>query len=182
VSDARLVPVPVEEWDPSLQELKQQILATGNEPSGLRCTLANHPALLRRAVLMVNYILFKSTVPPRHRELIILRTSRLCAVEYEWAHHKASALAVGLTQQEVLGVFDDQYAWSHDDATVLKAVDELHNDYVVSDSTWKELSTMYKTSSMMDLVYTVGQYHTMAMAIKSFGVQIEDGLSGFPKQ
>ena len=31
----------------------------------------------------------------------------------------------------------------------------------------------------MDLVFTVGQYHMVSMALNSFGVQLDDGVEGF---
>jgi hypothetical protein len=34
----------------------------------------------------------------------------------------------------------------------------------------------------MDFVFTVGQYHTVSMALNTFGVQLDDELEGLPKQ
>ena len=33
----------------------------------------------------------------------------------------------------------------------------------------------------MDLVFTVGQYNLVSMALNSFGVQLDEGLEGFAK-
>ena len=32
---------------------------------------------------------------------------------------------------------------------------------------------------MMDVVFTVGQYNLVSMALKSFGVQLDEGVKGF---
>jgi 4-carboxymuconolactone decarboxylase len=67
------------------------------------------------------------------------------------------------------------------DSLLLTAVDELHADACLSDDTWAKLAKTYNTQQMMDLVFTVGQYNMVSMALNSFGVQLEAGLSGFPK-
>ena len=33
----------------------------------------------------------------------------------------------------------------------------------------------------MDLVFTVGQYNLVSMALNTLGVQLEDGAEGFPQ-
>ena len=33
----------------------------------------------------------------------------------------------------------------------------------------------------MDLVFTIGQYHLVSMALNSFGVQLEPGGARFPQ-
>jgi hypothetical protein len=35
---------------------------------------------------------------------------------------------------------------------------------------------------MIDLVFTVGQYNLVSMALRSFGVEREAGVEGFPAQ
>ena len=37
----------------------------------------------------------------------------------------------------------------------------------------------YSTQQMMDIVFTVGQYNLVSMALNSFGVQLDDGLPGW---
>jgi hypothetical protein len=34
---------------------------------------------------------------------------------------------------------------------------------------------------MLDLVFTVGQYTLVSMALNTFGVQLDDGIEGFPR-
>jgi 4-carboxymuconolactone decarboxylase len=65
---------------------------------------------------------------------------------------------------------------------LLKAVDELHNDSFISDETWNALTQTYDTKQMMDLVFAVGQYNLVSMALNSFGVQLDPGLEGFSKE
>ena len=65
------------------------------------------------------------------------------------------------------------------DKLLLQATDELHDDAHISDTTWAGLSKHYDTQQMMDLVFTVGQYNLVSMALNSFGVQLDEGLPGW---
>ena len=59
------------------------------------------------------------------------------------------------------------------DRTVLAAVDELLDKYELSDATWSALGERFDDRQRMDLVFTVGCYVTVSMALKTFGVELE---------
>ena len=44
---------------------------------------------------------------------------------------------------------------------------------------WVALSERYTTQQLMDVVFTVGQYNMVSMALNSFGVQLDNGVKGF---
>ena len=52
---------------------------------------------------------------------------------------------------------------------------------MISDATWQSLSAHYGERQLMDLVFTAGQYHMLAMALNSFGVQLDPQI-GDPEQ
>ena len=62
---------------------------------------------------------------------------------------------------------------------LLRAADELHHYSCISDGTWAELAKRYDTLQLMDVVFAVGQYHLVSMALNSFGVQLDAGVKGF---
>ena len=65
---------------------------------------------------------------------------------------------------------------------MLRATDELWDDALVSDATWQELSRFLNAEQLMDVVFTVGQYNLVSMALNSLGVQPEPGLPPFPSR
>ncbi len=146
-------------------------------------TLANHPGLLKRWLVFGTHVLGKSTLPARERELVILRIGWLCRAGYEWGQHVAIGRASGLTEAEIAripkGAADA--SWSAPDRALLRATDELHGDAFISDVTWAELASSLNTQQLMDLVFTVGQYNLVSMALNSFGVQPEPGLAPLPR-
>ncbi len=147
-------------------------------------TLARHPKLLKRWMVFGNHILNKSSLPPRERELVILRVGWLCQAGYEWGQHVLIARNLGVREEEIERIADgpDAEGWSELDRLLLLAADELHADSFVSDDTWRGLATHYDTLQLMDLVFTVGQYHLVSMALNSFGVQLEDGAPALPRR
>jgi alkylhydroperoxidase family enzyme len=63
---------------------------------------------------------------------------------------------------------------------LLRAVDELHANAVVSDGTWRELSSRFDATQMLDILTTVGGYRMVSMALNTFGVQLEPDAERFP--
>jgi alkylhydroperoxidase family enzyme len=146
-------------------------------------TLANHPALAKRWLVFGNHILAKNTLPAREREIAILRIGWLCRSGYEWGQHVVIGKASGLSDVEIASITQgpDAPGWSADDRALLRATDELHEDAFVTDATWAELSKRWSTQQLMDLVFTVGQYNLVSMALNTFGVQPEPGLPVLPR-
>ena len=149
---------------------------------GVWSTCANSPALCNAWLEFTDYLLQESTLPIRDRELLILRIGYLNQGAYEWAAHRGLALSVGISEQELraITIGSTDPLWSEWDASLLRAAEELHQNALVSDETWAELSTRYTKRQMMETVFTVGQYNMVAMYLNSLGVQFEEGWIGYP--
>jgi alkylhydroperoxidase family enzyme len=143
--------------------------------------MANHPELAREWGAFASYILRANSLSPRDREILILRIGWLCNSEYEWAQHVRLGKAIGLTDDDISRICDGPTAegLSKHDRLLLLAVEELRGDAMISDTTWAGLSKSYNQKQMMDVVFTVGQYNLVSMALNSFGVQLDEGLEGF---
>jgi alkylhydroperoxidase family enzyme len=146
-------------------------------------TLANHPKLAKRWLVFGNHVLGHNALAPRERELVILRIGWLCRSGYEWGQHVRIAQGSGLRDDEIARVAagPDAPGWGELDRALLRAVDELHADAFVSDATWQALAAHLDLKQLMDLVFTVGQYNLVSMALNSFGVQPEPGLPRLPE-
>lgn len=146
-------------------------------------TVIRHPDLLRRWLPFFNHVLHKSTIPARDREVLILRTGRLCGAEYEWAQHVPWAERAGLTADEIRGIADgaDAAVWSdaHDRA-LLRAADQLHRETALDDEAWNALAVRYDVRQLMDAVFTVGQYRLVSAALNTLGVQLDPYLAPYP--
>lgn len=174
----RLEPLDVSEMDEDAK------IAFGNGPIlNIFRTLAHHPKLMKRWLVFGNHILGKNSLTPRDRELAILRVGWLCQAEYEWAQHAAIALNCDINEQEIERVARGPEAegWTAQEVALLTATDELVGDAFITDTTWKQLADFYDKQQLIDLVFTVGQYNMVSMALNTLGVQLEDGTTRFPK-
>ncbi|MCV7065603.1 hypothetical protein H7H51_07560 [Mycolicibacterium farcinogenes] len=61
------------------------------------------------------------------------------------------------------------------DQAVLDAVDELHSGARLSAQVWERLGARLDDQQRMDLMFTFGGYSTLALALNTFDVQLEDG-------
>jgi alkylhydroperoxidase family enzyme len=173
----RLAPLPPEEWDDETKAL------LGKSPTiNIFATLAHHPKLMKRWMVFGNHVLAKSKLSARDRELLILRTGWNCRAPYEWGQHVAIGRTVGITDDEIVRIAagPDAAGWDAADAMLLRAADELHTDQSITDATYAALSERYDDQQLLDLVFTVGQYHLVSMALNTLRVQRDDGVTGVP--
>jgi len=183
LTEPRIPPLATSEWSGDVQEMMSTLKRDGQVFNIFR-TLARHPALLRRWLVFGNHVLGKSTLPARERELAILRTGWLCRAEYEWGHHVAIGKQAGLSAEEIKRVTLGAGAqgWQPWEAAVLRAADELLTDSFISDATWKALAQRYNEQQLIDLIFAVGQYKLVCMALNSLGVQLEEGYERLPAE
>jgi len=147
-------------------------------------TLAHHPELMKRWLVFGNHVLAKSSLPARERELVILRVGWLCQAGYEWGQHVLIGRAAGLSDEEIARIAEGPAAegWTSEERWLLRAADELHGDAFISDATWAALADSLEVEQLMDLIFTVGQYNLVSMALNSLGVQPEEGLPRLPER
>jgi 4-carboxymuconolactone decarboxylase len=183
LSKPRLEPMPEAEWSDDARSALQTVALAGGKPLNIFATLAHHPKLLKRWLVFGNHVLAKQTLSPRDRELAILRIGWLCRAEYEWAQHVVIGLRSGIGEEEIPRIIEgpDALGWSEGDAALLRAVDELHADAMIGEETWAALAERYRKEQLIDLVFTVGQYNLVSMALNTLGVQLDEGLEGFPR-
>jgi alkylhydroperoxidase family enzyme len=140
--------------------------------------MAQYVELFRNWMPFGAHVLSNSSLPTREKEILILRIGYLCRARYEWAQHTRIGRRAGLTDTEIERIMDgaDAPGWSEHDAALIRSVDELYVDAFISDKTWAMLGKTYNRSQLMDVVFTVGQYNLVSMALNTFGVQLDLGL------
>jgi 4-carboxymuconolactone decarboxylase len=166
----RLPPLPADQWD----ETTRQALSAmrGADTNNALSTLAHHPALAKAFLRFNVHLLMSSTLPPRIRELAILRVAHRRDCAYEWSHHVSMAKDEGMTDDQIAAVKRGEGEDAFDRA-VLTGVDELDDKSQLSDETWAALGERLDDQQRMDFVFTVGCYTALAMAFNTFGVELE---------
>jgi len=138
---------------------------------------AHHPALARAFLAYNRYLNGRrSTLPPRVRELAILRVAWRRRCRYEWAQHVRIAAKAGVTREEIALVRAGDGGGDGLARLVISAVDELDAHSRLSDETYQELAASFGERQLMDLVFTIGTYVLLAMAFNAFGLELDPGL------
>ena len=183
LKEPRIKPLAESEWNAEQQKLLNTRKSADGRIINIYTTIVHHPKMADKWLTFAGYILRESTLPPRDREILILRIGWLCRSEYEFGQHTLVGKSAGLTPEEITRITKGPNApgWDPFDATLIRAVDELHADAFITDATWNALAKRYNQQQLMDVVMTVGQYNLVSMLLNTFGVQLDQGVPGFPK-
>jgi alkylhydroperoxidase family enzyme len=74
----------------------------------------------------------------------------------------------------------DAPGWPDAERALLRAADELHGAAKISDDTWAALAESYDERQLIEIPMLVGQYHMVAFALNSLGVEQDEGLEDLP--
>jgi 4-carboxymuconolactone decarboxylase len=177
----RIPPLRAEDADDEKGALLEELRLPNAQAVNIFATLVRHPGLYRRWMPFAGKLL-AGKLPVRDRELLILRSAWRCASAYEWGQHVRLATEAGVSAEEIdrVAAGPDAPGWEPLDRALLTAVDELHDDACLTDATWAALSVHYDERQMIELPMLVGQYHMLAFALNSLGVQREPGVPDLP--
>jgi len=181
----RIDPLPKGDWQAEVAQILDALPQGADAPLGsynIFRTLARHSDLFRAWVPFGGYLLIGGKLPPRDRELMILRTAVRCRSSYEWGQHVRISLGLEIDRETIDRVLagPDADGWTDREAALLRAVDELHETAHVSDETWAALAREYDPAQLIEATMLIGQYHTVAFALNALGVELDDGLEPLP--
>jgi 4-carboxymuconolactone decarboxylase len=173
----RVLPLPEAQWTDVQKRLVAKYAANGRADNGLK-TLLNLPELVDAVMPYTNYLLNESSLPARHRSLLILRAAWLLGSQPLSATQARAARDAGLNSSELRRVAQgpDTSGWDLFEATLLRLVDELFRNSSVTNSTWEALSSRYDIDNLMDAVETANHFIVLSMIYNTFGVQPDRDL------
>lgn len=116
----------------------------------------------------------------RDRKLAILRTGWLCQAPYEFGEHVNQAGRAGFTSEEIDRIVTGSTApgWNEHERAILRAVEELHADAMVSDPTWATLTERLDEAQRVELLVLVGQFVATAYFQNSLRLRLDPGNLG----
>ena len=121
-STARILPLAMSQWTADDRAILGS-MERGEQTIDVFKTCLRHTELCRNWMPFTRYILGStSTLPPRDREILILRTSALSHADYDWGHHVPAAKRAGLSDEEIARIVKgpDAKGWSAFDGTLLR--------------------------------------------------------------
>ena len=175
---------PIAEPSAELKEIfANTLLGPSGKPINIFGTLGHHPKLLKRFNVLGGFFLNVGLLPAREREIVILRVGYQCQAVYEFGQHTVIGLRVGLTDTEIAALASPREGkWSPKDAALIALADDLCTDNCVSDATWASLQADWNEAELLELVMVAGMYRMVSGFLKTLGVQLDDGIPGWPAQ
>jgi alkylhydroperoxidase family enzyme len=184
LSTPRIQPVPMEQYLASREASGGEGRPIESSAVNIARTWMNHPALVEARRSLGRHLQGPdATLPRRDRELGIMRMGWQRQSDYEFGQHRTFNTVDGiLTEEEIkrITLGPDAPGWTPFEATLLRTVDEMHNDAFISDRTWNELAAHYTPAQILDFIMLMGQYWTVSTMLNSVGVQLEEGRKSFP--
>jgi 4-carboxymuconolactone decarboxylase len=185
----RIAPVSNEQIDQPAWDLVNAVRAgagagpTDDMPEYMRIMI-KHRALFEPNMVLGD-ALYNGTIPPRERELAVLRCGWLCRAPFEWGEHVRIGQRVGLTPEEIERTLDGSSApgWTEHERAVVRGVEELIADHALSTETWDVLAKSWDEQQLIEFPFMVGQYVAIAYVQNSLRVPLapyNPGLSSRP--
>jgi alkylhydroperoxidase family enzyme len=155
----------------------------GRDPLNIFSTMVHNRRVANRAVLLGGAFLGKGTVSGREREIVILRVGHNASAVYEFGQHVVIGRREGLSDDEIaaLATDDPGDGWTSVERALIALADELCDVDCVSDSTWATLAERFDAEQMVELVVLAGYYRMISGFLNSAGVQLDDGVPGWPE-
>ncbi|MFF2392771.1 carboxymuconolactone decarboxylase family protein [Nocardia sp. NPDC058114] len=180
---ARLVPLPVREWDEKTRAMlrghvksaDRYLSGAPDAPAmpGVLGVLAHHPELAGAWLAYNGLLIERPTVDPRERELVILRVAWRSESDYEWAQHVRIATSLGVDAEQIEAVRYGPQApvWSPVQRALLAMTDQLLDRHRVDDAVWAQLELHFDSRQLIELLFVAGSYLCLAMVFNSVALQ-----------
>ena len=190
----RIPPLPREEWgDDAVAAMRgafdaraaDRMLSTDADAPripNVLSTMMRHPALTGPFLSYNHVLLSAPSITPRLRELMILRVAWRTRSVYEWVQHVRLAPLVEIAPEEVDAIAEGAASdrWSPLERDLLAATDQLLDHYRVDDATWDRLTAQLDERQLFEIPFVVGTYTCLAMAFKSYGLELDPELHDVP--
>ena len=166
----RLPPIAADRLTPAQREAIEAFkTARGAEVSGPFHPLLRSPELMTRTRAMGDYLRYKSALPPRLSEFVILMTAREWTQQYEWNAHYPIAIKAGVTPEVLEAIANGRRPpqMSEEESTLYDFCHELHREKSVSDATYARALKVFGEQGVMDTIGITGYYSLLGMVLNT---------------
>jgi alkylhydroperoxidase family enzyme len=140
--------------------------------------LSHTPNGLRQFMRLGNFLLTKSSLEPKLRELAILRAGWECRSPYEFSQHVSMGRAAGLSDAQIRAVgAPHQGVFAPQEMAVLAYAGEMSRDSRVSDATHTAVAAFLNDAGIVELAMTVGFYNLVSRVLNALEVDLDPGAA-----
>ena len=176
----RMPPIPADKLsDAQRKAIAEFKAARSADVSGPFIPLLRSPEVMTRARAMGDYLRFRSSLPPRLSEFVILITARRWTQQYEWNAHQPLALQGGVKAEVVNAIAEGRRPeqMAADEEAVYTLVDEVERNHSVSDATYARAVGAVGEQGVIDTLGLVGYYTTLALVMNTARTPLPAGAS-----
>ena len=179
LAQPRIAPLAEAQWTDAHRLRLEKFLPSAARPGNGLQTLLNVPELVDHTMSFHGYILRDSSLPPRIRELLVLRTAWLHGNDAIWRERVPFARNAGLTDVELRRIARGPTApgWDPFEANLLRMADQLFRNSFVNDAIFNALAARYDACHLMDAGMTVADVASISFLYNNLGVQPDDAPS-----
>ncbi|GIL41799.1 carboxymuconolactone decarboxylase family protein [Roseiterribacter gracilis] len=139
--------------------------------------LLRSPELLSNASAMGQHLRYRSSLPLKLSELVILLIARQWTQQVEWQIHHPAALKAGLSPAIAQAIAEGRRPDGMDEqeSAVWEFCRELHTNRAVCDSTYATALSLFGEQGIADLCGLNGYYTLLAMTMNVARTPTSDG-------
>jgi len=174
----RMPPIPADKLtDAQKKAIEEFKAARSVDISGPFVPLLRSPEVLSRARALSDYLRYRSVLPPRLSEFVILMTARQWTQNYEWNAHAPLALKGGLSADIIQAIAEGRRpATMAEDEEILYAFcNELAKNHAVSDATYARAVGKFGEQGVIDTIGLTGYYTLIAMVLNTARTPLPEG-------
>lgn len=144
-----------------------KVIRKGAEVSGPFFPLLRSPELMVRTSALGEYLRYRSKLPPRLSEFVILLTARQWSQQYEWNAHYTIAVKAGVSEAMATAIAQGRRpaGMAADHEALYDFCLELMRTRSVSDANYQRALKLFGEQGIVDTVGIVGYYSTIAMVL-----------------
>ncbi len=175
----RMPPIPADRLtDAQKKAIDEFKAARSVDISGPFVPMLRSPEVMSRARALGDYLRFKSSLPPRLSEFVILMTARRWTQQYEWHAHQPLALQGGLRAEIVKAIADGRRpdAMAEDEDAVYTLWEEVQRTQSVSDATYARAVGKVGEQGVIDVLGITGYYTMLAIVMNTARTPLPDGV------
>lgn len=176
----RLPEIPADKLTDAQKKASEDFLAARKVPVfGPFVPLLRSPELMTNASNMGLHLRYRSALPLRLSEFIILITAREWSQQLEWHIHQPIALKAGLDPAVVTAIQEGRRpdAMGEEEALVYAFSTELHRNKAVSDLTYRRVVDRFGEQGAVDMAGINGYYTLLAMSLNMAQTALPAGAS-----
>jgi 4-carboxymuconolactone decarboxylase len=166
----RLPPIAPDKLTADQKKAVQEFIAARNaQPSGPFIPMLRSPEVMTRARAMGDFLRYRSSLPPRLSEFVILMTARQWTQQYEWNTHYDIAIKAGVKVDVAKAIAEGRRpeGLAEDEQILYDFCSELQHNRSITDATYARMRSKFGETGIIDTAGIVGYYSFLAIMLNT---------------